>query len=180
MKIVPIFDESKYTLLAVQYDGEEEDEFTKAFNQWNDVKFLRQFFREHEADLLYGFYKWENVNRAVDHTRFLAQKLEDLIYEKADEQASEIPNMLQSIFKPLNNNETDVQALQKSKTSYQWLRLYAIRINQQCYIITGSAIKLVLNMDERKYLQDELRKLEQVKNYLKEEGIADEFDYLEL
>lgn len=176
MKIVSIFGETKRTLLAVQYDGQEEDEFNKAFNQWHDVTYLRNFFHEHKPDLQYGFYEWPDINSAIEHTQKLANALEDLILEKADENAEEIPEMLQSIFKPLNNNELTTQDLQRSKTSKKWLRLYAIRLGTQCYIITGSAIKLVKNMDERSHLRDELQNLERVKNHLKEKGITDEND----
>ena len=84
--------------------------------------------------------------------------------------------------KPLNNVELNVRELQKSKTSKQWLRLYAIRISRQCYIITGSAIKLVKLMNEREHLKKELHKLERVKQYLIEIGLLDEWDveFLEL
>ena len=46
MKLVSIFDVTKHTLLAVQFDGEEDDEFRKAFINWNDTKYLYDFFKE--------------------------------------------------------------------------------------------------------------------------------------
>jgi hypothetical protein len=47
------------------------------------------------------------------------------------------------------------------------LRIYAIRINRHCYIITGHAIKLSRTMD-RPHLQNELNKLKKVRNYLRD------------
>jgi hypothetical protein len=182
MKIVSIFDSSKHTLLAIQYDGEEEDEYTKAFNNWSDVSYLRNFFKEHEKDLLHGYYQCSNINAAITETMALAQKLEDLIYDKAYGGATQKENMLQSLFKPLNNNDTQIYDLQKSKYNHSWLRIYAIRIAPNCYIVTGSAIKLVRNMDEKDYLIKEKQKLEKVKNFLIDEGLTDEdsFDFIEL
>lgn len=90
--------------------------------------------------------------------------------------------MLQSLFKPLNNNDTQIYDLQKSKYKHSWLRIYAIRIAPNCYVVTGSAIKLVRNMDEKDYLIKEKQKLEKVKNFLMDEGLTDEdsFDFIEL
>jgi hypothetical protein len=182
MKLVSIFDVSKHTLLAIQYDGEVVDEFTKALNNWADVTYLRNFFKEHEADLLHGYYACPNIDTAIMQTTKLADELEDLIYDKAYGEANLEVNMLQSIFKPLLNNETNVYDIQKSKLSKSWLRMYAIRIAANCYIITGSAIKLVLHMNEKLHLVQELNRLNQVKNYLIEQGLTDEnsFDFLEL
>jgi hypothetical protein len=182
MKLVSIFDPTKHTLLAIQYDGEEEDEYKKALNNWADVTYLRNFFKEHESDLLYGFYQFSSVNDAIRHTIVLALDLDDLLFEHADGEATAIENMLQSLFKPLNNNETTINDLQKSKFQNSWLRIYAIRIAPNCYVVTGSAIKLVRNMHEKDYLVNELKKLERVKNFLIEEGLTDEdsFEFIEL
>lgn len=182
MKLVPIFARTKHTLLAIQFEDEVVDEFTKAFRQWNDIAYLRSFFKTHENDLINGFYTWPDSQTAVFHTLTLAQELEDLVFNKANGRAHEISDMLQDIFKPLNNVELNVRELQKSKTSKQWLRLYAIRISRQCYIITGSAIKLVKLMNEWEHLKKELHKLERVKQYLIEIGLLDEWDveFLEL
>lgn len=182
MKLVPIFDPTKHTLLAIQYDGEEDDEYKKALNNWADVTYLRNFFKEHETDLLHGFYQFSSINAAIYETLEIAKDLEDLIYYNADGEATQIENMLQSIFKPLNNNDTSIYELQKSKFKNSWSRIYAIRIAPNCYVVTGSAIKLVLNMDEKDYLQSELQNLERVKNFLIEEGLTDEdsFEFIEL
>ena len=182
MKIVSIFGETKRNLLAIHFKGQKDNEFKKAFKQWSDVNYLRNFFKEHQDDLQNGYYNWSNVNSAVLHTMDLADKLETLIRETAYKETSEISEMLQSIFKPLNNNDLSVETLQESKTSKHWLRIYAIRLDKHCYIITGSAIKLVKTMEEKKHLWDELIKLEKVKNYLEENGILDvtDVEYIEL
>lgn len=61
-----------------------------------------------------------------------------------------------------------------------WLRIYAIKLEQGVYIITGGAIKLTLRMDEREHTRRELEKMEKVRQYLLEENIVDEDGFLDL
>ncbi|SHM40976.1 hypothetical protein SAMN05443669_103510 [Flavobacterium xanthum] len=55
--------------------------------------------------------------------------------------------------------------------------MYAIKIGPNTFIVTGGAIKLVGTMDERTHLLKEKQKLEDIKYYLKEEGILDQDDF---
>lgn len=52
----------------------------------------------------------------------------------------------------------------------RWLRLYGIRLSSNCYLITGGAIKLTKDM-RRPYLENELKKLELAKRFLRNNGI---------
>ena len=54
-----------------------------------------------------------------------------------------------------------------------WLRLYAIKLEQGCYIITGGAIKLTKTMQEREHTLRELNNMERVRNLLLQEGAID-------
>lgn len=75
--------------------------------------------------------------------------------------------------------------LQKSKAygilRKSWLRIYAIRIAKNIYIISGGAIKLTQKMNNDD-LRLELNKLEITKQFLIDKGLFDEYDfeYLEL
>jgi len=72
----------------------------------------------------------------------------------------------------LNNNEYIISVHQKSKARINigWLRLYAIRLTANCYVVTGGAIKLTQDM-KRTHLIYELSKLERAKNFLRNNGI---------
>lgn len=62
-----------------------------------------------------------------------------------------------------------------------WLRIYAIKLEPGCYIITGGAIKLTRTMQEREHTLAELNKMESVRRFLVEGGVADAdgfIDYL--
>lgn len=75
-------------------------------------------------------------------------------------------------FKPLDNHEYRISDHQRNKSRLYggWLRIYAIKIAPACYIVTGGAFKLTRDM-KPPHLQQELRKLERVKDFLRDEGI---------
>ena len=55
-----------------------------------------------------------------------------------------------------------------------WLRIYAIRLSEGVYVITGGAIKLTLKMEEREHTQLELVKMEKVRRFLLEKDVIDD------
>ena len=58
-----------------------------------------------------------------------------------------------------------------------WLRIYAIRISANIFVVSGSAIKLTLEMRDREHTKQELEKLKKTAQYLKNEGFIDDDDY---
>lgn len=60
-----------------------------------------------------------------------------------------------------------------------WLRVYAIRVEKDVFIITGGAIKLTHEMQDRPHTQLELEKMNQCKDYLKELGIVDQEGFID-
>ena len=53
------------------------------------------------------------------------------------------------------------------------MRIYAIKLDKDVFVITGGAIKLTRTMQERAHTQRELERLERVRNFLLEEGAVD-------
>lgn len=190
MKIVGIFAHIEQSLYAVQFDYQNGDALTQLFEIWNDTVYLRDFFKQNEADLRSKFYLKTigeiSTNKAAEITIEEAERLEEELLSIANAGRTENDKMLQTIFKPLNNAEYRQTNLQKSKlygdNKYSWLRIYAIRIAPNLFIITGGAIKLNHFMDDKPHLKEELRKLEIVKQYLIDEGLLDEndFEFLEI
>ncbi len=70
--------------------------------------------------------------------------------------------------------------LAKQKSKRRWLRLYALRIDANTYVITGGAIKLTHKMGERLHTAKELDKMELCRNYLKDQGVFDIDSFNEL
>jgi len=60
------------------------------------------------------------------------------------------------------------------------LRIYAIKVGDSAYIITGGAIKLTATMQEREHTLAELQKMELVRNHLISEGVVDAEGFIDL
>ena len=166
-------------LWAVRYDGEAENALYSAFEEWSDVEGLRAFFIENKKDLE-SYFKITDVNVAIYDTLEDSDKLQCLILDLSPDAS------LEELFRPLNNNQTVALMLDKEKVRpdrkgghISWLRLYAIRLEEGAFIITGGAIKLTYKMQERAHTLQELVKMEQVRSFLLEEGIVDKDSFLD-
>ena len=177
MKISTIFAIKKLVLYSVVYDNNTM-EFKRLFDNWiKDLEYLENFFEENKNDLQKdSFYGEITVEDAIERTRRNAIHLRKKFYAIANGQHS-IHADLQAIFRPLHNNEYQLKPLSKEKSKNDWLRIYAIRISENTYVISGGAIKLTLEMNTRPHLAVELKKLELTKQYLIENGLTDEADF---
>ena len=182
MRILPIFPDRNPAIYAVHYDGEPIDELRKVFAQWSDVFYLESFFEEHRQDLRHFFRGCISVQDAVKQTINDVRNMRRRLYELALQGQSDRQNTLQNMFMPLGN-EMRLAVLQKSKAKIctrgrsSWLRLYAIRVAPNLFVITGGAIKLTHRMEEREHTRVQLEKLEKVKRYLTDQGLFDENDF---
>lgn len=166
-------------LWAVHFEGETNNEFIKLFYNWNDVMWLRTFFKENINDLS-AYFKITDINQAVKDTIEDSKKLRCIIMDISPE------TDLSKLFRPLDNNQASDAMLQKEKARLKrelghssWLRLYAIKLTAGVYIITGGAIKLTATMQEREHTRKELVKIDKVRRYLLEEGIIDDSGFID-
>lgn len=123
---------------------------------------------------LESYFKITDVNQAIYDTIEDSEELECLILDISPDANLDL------LFRPLENNRTAEMMLGKEKARLynreehaSWLRLYAIKLEQGHYIITGGAIKLTRTMQERDHTLQELAKMEQVRNLLIEDGVVD-------
>lgn len=168
MEIVSIFADQ---LTAFSYETDQPDEFSRIFSQWQDPQFLYEFFTENIEDLQSGFFGFISLQTAVNQTRNEARKLE----KKLLQLASRTPDNLDSIFEPLRLEEPIELTRSKAKGDQlkTWLRVYAIKLESNVYVVTGGAIKLTRSMQDRDHTRLELRKFERCKDFLQEHGITD-------
>ena len=166
-------------LWAVRYDGESDNALSTVFDQWTDVLYLRSFFKQNWSDMS-SFYKIKDLGTAIEDTIEDSDELESLLLSLSSE------DDLDSLFHPLENFRITEMLLGREKARLKrtighssWLRIYAIKLEQGVYIITGGAIKLTLRMDEREHTRRELKKMEMVRQYLLEENIVDEDGFLD-
>ncbi len=160
-------------LWAVQYEDCLDNVLYTLFDQWNDVKWLRSFFKNNIVDLA-AYFKITDVNQAIYDTIEDSERLQCLIMDISPDAN------LDEIFRPLENNRTSEMLLGKEKARLRntpkhasWLRIYAIKLDPGIYIITGGAIKLTRTMQEREHTLVELARMERVRNFLLENDIVD-------
>lgn len=165
MEICPTFVPGLY---AFKFEGENYDELERLLEIWKDVEQLTEFFRFHEDDLTYFEI---SVEDAVMQTLDLRDALVDILL---DEKIS-----LDRIFSNLHNSKLAESFLSKKKAKKRWLRLYAIKIEENQYVITGGCIKLTLGMKERPHTTIELTKQEKCRAYLRENGVFDDDSFVE-
>ena len=176
MKIVDIFAEiSDYRgqLFSVTYqssDGSyDKCEYSKLLDLWTNVEYLRNYAIENNK---------QDINAFVNQRLKDAEKIEDLI-----EEILENREPLDRYFHQLDNNETGFKtlSLRKGKTSRKdSLRIYAVKIDTNCFLITGGAIKMSLKNEDHPDTRREMKKIQQVRSYLQSEGIIDEDSFYEL
>lgn len=160
-------------LWAVRYDDCQDNVLDDIFDKWNDVVWLRGFFKQNIADLA-SYFKITDVNQAIYDTIEDSEKLQCLIMDISPEAN------LDHIFRPLENSRITEMVLGKEKARLRhshrhasWLRIYAIKLEPGIYVITGGAIKLTRTMQEREHTLLELVKMEKVRRYMLDNGIAD-------
>jgi hypothetical protein len=185
-KIINIFVVVEEALMAVQYAENEEHEFARIFGQWTDVEYLEDFFERNKTDLQSGYHLtkigYVSIEDAVFQTIDEAENLQEYILEVAEKgKHNDTETLHDLVFKPLHRNDATIKH-QETKayglnSTHSWLRLYAIRLESNMYVISGGAIKLTKTMNERDHTKNELRKLKLLSAYLKKIGFEDADDY---
>lgn len=160
-------------LWAVKQFDKETDELTDLFNRWNNAEYLLNFFMKNYEDLK-SYFHIERISEAISDTFEDADALEEMILEFP------YTENLDEIFHPLDVTDANEASITRNKARNwdrerhaSWLRVYAIRIEPNIYIVTGGAIKLTRTMQEREHTQRELDKLNSCKNFLRSNGVFD-------
>ena len=183
MKISPIFAPHLYAIVYPKdYDTvwnedicsffeEDEigqiDEYERYFDLWSNPLFLENFFDNNKDYLLLPYWRKMNISieEVAKRTNDKAQTFEK---ELIDNQTN-----IESLFRPLDDRTLNFNELSKGKSKKDWLRFYAIKLENNKFLITGGAIKLTHKMEDHQTTRDELIKLEKIKNFLAEHGVID-------
>lgn len=165
MKIVSIFAEK---LFSFHYQDEGDNEFDRLMELWTNPQYLKKFAED---------------NGIADVEDYVLDRLSDAeqIQDVLDEiETDEIP--LEQYFKPLLDKETGIKilSLRKGKLKHNHLRIYAIKIDTECFVITGGAIKMSQAMQDFPDTQIELDKLKAAQRYLNDNGVFDIDSFFEL
>lgn len=164
MKIVRIFADQ---LFAFQYEGEVDNEYDRLMELWTDMTFLKKYAQENGIKDIMNF-----ANNILDD----AEQIQDFL-----ENINQSKEPYGFYFEPLQLSESHkILAFQKGKIKQNRLRYYAIKLGDNCFVITGGAIKMSQTMQEHPDTDNELTKLRTAKEYLNKNGVFDEDSFFEL
>lgn len=172
-KIKYIIENKLYTLV----DSDDTDVFNKCFENWQNPIYLYDFFKKHEKDL--SFYRMSVKQAAAnvihESFNFYNRILDTIESEEIDE------SLDQNIFQPLHDRDDfDLPLIQTksygNKMALSFIRLYAIRLSDGCYIIVGGLIKTKKKLQEMEEGKEILKKLKQLEKHLRDNGFEDAFD----
>jgi len=141
---------------------------------WTDVKYLYDFFEKNKSSLEY--FQIKSVKEAVNLTLKEVEHIQERLYELTQNSNKQ----LDELFKNLDDNQYHESQLSKQKLSHRWLRLYAIKIESNHYVITGGALKLVHKMKQSELTLNEKATIEKCRNYLLDQGVYDADTFYEL
>lgn len=165
-------------LWAVRNEGEEDNELYKNIDHWNDVVWLRAFFKNNLNDLT-SYFKITDINEGITDTIEDSDRLESIILNISPDAD------LDKLFRSLSNSNSEIY-LGKNKAKLttrlrhaSWLRIYAIKLNPGIFVITGGAIKLTATMQEREHTKAELFKIERARRFFIENGIVDDDGFVD-
>ena len=170
MKFTDILGNSR--LWSVTYPDDDIDILTKTFRDWMNLDYLESFFTNNLTDLS-AYFHITDVDTAIYDTLDDAYELRCLILDISPDAD------LDALFRHLENSRISEMALGREKAKGKWrkhdswLRLYALKVDENSYLITGGAIKLTRTMAEREHTLRELARMEQVRNFLIEQGAVD-------
>lgn len=169
MKIVPIFAKK---LFSFHYEGEQLDEYGRLLDIWNDTEYLFEFAEKNKQYIQQLGY---TIGEFVEFVLEDAEVLEEILLNYKDNESN-----IDACFQPLHNQEYQCKILSLQKKKCKFLRLYAIRIESNCYVVTGGSIKVTRTMQEHIETGKELQKLERCKNYLQSQGVFDNDSFFEI
>lgn len=164
MDIINIFVDKLY---AVKYENDTVDIYNQCIENWTDVEYVRKFVKGNQSDI-----QGKDINKIVEEIVEDAEEIDELLYKlshSTDENINEF-------FAPLHNSEYKVKLLSRQKGRIHrksYTRIYGIKIESNCFVITGGAIKFTRLMDEREHTKQQLNKIESLRDYLIENQVID-------
>lgn len=168
MKIVSIF---AGNLFSFHYNHESKNELRRLLLNWNDVSYLYTFINQNKNDLPLNLSVAELIDQIIDNANDIDDILEKISIDRS--------KSFDDFFKPLDNNEYRIVNLSKQKGRKNYLRIFAIRIDQNCFVITGGAIKFHHLNKDRPHTQTEMNKINQCQDFLKAKGVYDSDSFYE-
>ena len=163
MEICTIFAERLYSF---KYDAAFKSVYDRKLYDWQDFDHIYEKALENDIDILLIDQFFDEI---FYDREFFRQEIERCTNE----------NTLFDIFKSLENYSSKIVCFEQSKAKViiekkrlSKLRLYSLRVNNTCFIITGGAIKFSRRMEDHPDTLHELNRLSTCRQFL----IDEDFD----
>lgn len=169
-------------IYSIHYDDAETNEFDRLFQQWNDMGYVIQFFSTYQEFLKSPI--WQSISEPEDAANQVLQEaadLEDLFDELFDNTIKGEEMDFDSHFHYLEGKykyEIERPPMKSYGTNRpSLLRIYAIKMNSNTYLITGGGIKLAERIQDSPDLKDHVfNNIDRVRQFLTANGIIDSED----
>ena len=175
MNIERIFvdDDGVQGLHAMVFDGEDLDEYNRLFDLWYEPGYLLKYCKTYENEI----FKYFGLSRLEDFIELVYDEIESFedVFEDFNQNYLGRNNArLCNIFIPLSKTELLSNELQLSKARVDRsgyfpvpvLRMYAVMISKNAFVVTGGCIKLAQKMQDITPCRIELEKLNEARKYL--------------
>ncbi len=177
----------KDCIYSVKFDNEDLDEYSKAFQLWKDIDYLVDFFKTNAKYIDNPIWQKaglspetpnDSAKRVAKESVVLAGTILNLVQNSMN---GETPD-LEDFFVPLEGKYSFVSELTPHKAygtfSPSLLRLYAIKLEENAYLIVCGGIKLAATIQESPGLKETLlNKIDNVLSYMKSNGITELEDF---
>lgn len=170
-------------IYSIKYDDEDVNEFERLFENWRDLDVVVDFFEKNKEHLKSKV--WSAVCEPEAAAYQVSEEADDLeilfrkLYFNAKEKNK--PDF-DSHFKFLDGKykfEFEYAPMKSYGTEFpSFIRLYAIKMGANRYIIVGGGIKLCKTIQESPYLKDHIiQNIDKVRAWLKCYGIYEENEF---
>ena len=166
--------------ICYQSDNYEVDILRELFNKWTNPEYIDSYVEKHKELLntkFFNGYTHEDIKKAIYEE---ACKFEHFIIELCTNTINGKKPDLDQHFHDLEKNSTDYPQIRQkiygkrpNSIPPSLLRIYAVKIESNVYVITGGAIKLVHEMHESEDTAKELERLNNAQRELNIKGITD-------
>ncbi len=182
MEIVSIYPD---ILFAVKFDEKDHNEYEKAFSLWRDLDYLVEFFDENRHLLETDF--WRNAvsstdsedlaQRVVDESFDFEKSIKEIAVNTVNKETPDFDDFFQELGGQYKFLREHVPHKSYGTATPTMLRLYAIRVNANCYVVLHGGIKLTKKIQDTPQLSKELfPKIDNVLRFFKANGIIDTED----
>lgn len=183
MEVVEIYKDYIY---SINFDENDLNEYHRVFREWHDLDYLISFFTVHKQFVSTEFWlnagiDPENPEKSAARVIDEADELEDYIKKLVANCSNGVKPDFDEYFHFLGGKYKCLWSLEPVK-SYgvnkpSLLRLYAIKIESNCYLIVYGGIKLGDTIQSSPVLKEQVfQKIDVVLSYLRNNGIVDSAD----